>query len=177
MCFRKNFPKRGNYTNNYSEASIRIIKDIFFQRNKAWNAVQMFNLLTQTLELYYQRHLISVATNRLDHFVSTRFTVTGVKAHTIPSDDIVATDDPDVYTVVSQSDKNRTWIVDLQLGECTCPIGMQSQPCKHQLAAAIKYRKSSVNTIPKYSPQGRQLFAAVAIGQHCQPISFYSSVH
>ena len=29
VCFRKNFPTRGNYTNNYSEASIRIIKDIF----------------------------------------------------------------------------------------------------------------------------------------------------
>ena len=56
-CFRKNFPTRGNYTNNYytnnySEASIRIIKDILFQKNKAWNAVQMFNLLTQTLKLY-----------------------------------------------------------------------------------------------------------------------------
>ena len=68
----------------------------------------MFNLLTQSRELYYQRHLISVATNRLDHFVSTRFTVTGVRASTIPSDDIVTTDDPDVYTVVSQSDKNTT---------------------------------------------------------------------
>ena len=41
----------------------------------------------------------------------------------------------------------------------------------------MKYRKSSVNTIRTYSPQGRQLFAAVALGQHCQPISFYSSVH
>ena len=54
---------------------------------------------------------------------------------------------------------------------------MQSQPCKHQFAAAMKYRKSSANTIPTYSLQGRQLFAAVALGQHCQPISFYSSVH
>ena len=68
----------------------------------------MFNRLTQTLELYYQQRLTSVATNRLDHFVSTRFTVTGVKVHTIPSDDIVATDDTDVYIVVSQSDKNTT---------------------------------------------------------------------
>ena len=109
VCFRKNFPTQGNYTNLYSEASIRIRKDILFQRNKAWNVVQMFNLLTQTRELYYQRHLISVATNRLDHFASTRFTVTGVKAYTIPSDDIVASDDPDVYTVVSQSDKNTMW--------------------------------------------------------------------
>ena len=109
VCFLKNFPTRCNYTNRYSEASIRIRKEILFQRNKAWNVVQMFNLLTHTRELYYQRRIISVATNRLDHFVSTRFTVTGVKAYTIPSDDIVASDDPDVYTVVSQSDKNTMW--------------------------------------------------------------------
>ena len=107
--FPKKIPTRGNYTNHYSKASIRIRKDILFQRNKAWNVVQMFNLLTQTRELYYQRSLISVATNRLDHFVSTRFTVTGVKAYTVPSYDIVATDDPGVYTVVSQSDKNTMW--------------------------------------------------------------------
>ena len=107
------FPKELSHTrqlyNHYSEASIRIRKDILFQRNKAWNVVQMFNLLTQTRKLYYQRRLISVPTNRLDHFVSTRFTVTGVKAYTIPSDNIVASDDPDVYTVVSQSDKNTMW--------------------------------------------------------------------
>ena len=35
----------------------------------------------------------------------------------------------------------------------------------------------SILIIPTYSPQGRQLFAAVALGQHCQPVSFYSSVH
>ena len=54
VCFRKNFSTRGNYTNHYSQASMRIIKDTLFQRNKAWNVVQMFNLLTQTRELYYQ---------------------------------------------------------------------------------------------------------------------------
>ena len=63
-CFQTNFPTRGNYTNNYSEASIRIIKDILFQRNKAWNAMQMFNLLTQTLELYYQRRLINICCHK-----------------------------------------------------------------------------------------------------------------
>ena len=172
MCFRKGFPTRSNYTNNYSEASIRIIKDILFQRNKAWNAIQMFHLLTETLEMYYQRRMMSVATNRLDHhFVSLRFTVAGVKAHTIPSDDIVPKDDPDVYSVVSQTDKNTTWTVDLQLGECTCPTGLQSQPCKHQLAAAMKYRRNSVKIIPKYSPQGRQYFAALEVGKITKPVS------
>ena len=105
-----------------------------------------------------------------------------MKAHTIPSDDIVATDAPDVYTVVCQSDKNTTWIVDLQLGECTglshrnasqlalqTPIGSSNEVSQEQCQYYI----------PTYSPQGRQLFAAVALGQRlrCQPISFYSSVH
>ena len=45
------------------------------------------------------------------------------------------------------------------------------------ICSSNEVSQSSVNTIPTYSPQGRQLFAAVALGQHCQPISFYSSVH
>ena len=57
LCLRRDFPTRGNYTNNYAEATIRITKDILFQRRKAWNVIQMFRMVTTTLELYYQRRI------------------------------------------------------------------------------------------------------------------------
>ena len=177
LCLRRDFPTRGNYTNNYAEATIRITKDILFQRRKAWNVIQMFRMVTTTLELYYQRRIMSVASNRLDHFVSLKFTIAGIKADAITLDDITPTDDPDVYTVVSKSSPDTLWTVDLKLGECTCPIGYNGQPCKHQLSAAVKYRRDTVNHIPSCSPQGRQFFAALALGNHCQEISFYSSLH
>ena len=134
-------------------------------------------MVTTTLELYYQRRIMSVTSNRLDHFVSLKYTVSGIKADAIALDDITPTDDPDVHTVVSQSSPDTLWTVDLKLGECTCPIGYNRQPCKHQLSAALKYHRDTVNHIPSCSPQGRQFFAALALGNHCQDISFYSSLH
>ena len=178
LCFRTQFPTRGNYTNNYSEASIRIIKDVLFQRQKAWNAVQLFQMVHITMELYYQRRLLSLASNRLDHFVSLKYTLAGVKLGSTSFDDVTATEeDPDVYMVRSHTDPHNHWIVDLQLGECSCPVGYNGTPCKHQLVAATKYMKSTINKIPTDSPKGRQLLAGVALGKDCQPISFYSSLH
>ena len=103
LCFRTKFPTRGNFTNNYSEASIRITKDILFQRRKAWNSIQLFQLITKTLDLYHQRRLLSYASNRLDHFVSLRFTLAGIKPGAISFDNAMPTDDSHVYVVQSQS--------------------------------------------------------------------------
>ena len=39
VCFRKHLLVRGNYTNNYSEAGIRVLKELVFSRVKAYNHV------------------------------------------------------------------------------------------------------------------------------------------
>ena len=51
-CFRKTLLIRGNHTNNYAEAGIKILKDLIFGRVKAYNLVQMFYFVVETLELY-----------------------------------------------------------------------------------------------------------------------------
>jgi hypothetical protein len=178
LCFRSEYPTRGNYTNNYAEASIRITKDILFRRQKAWNAIQLFQLVTKTVELYYQRRLLSFASNQFDHFISLKYTLAGIKPGAISFDDIRSTNDPVVYIVKSQTrEDNVQWVVDLQLGECSCSVGYNGQPCKHQLAASAKYMKRTINKISTNSPHGCQLFAAIALGKSCQDLTFYSSVH
>ena len=52
VCFRKHLLVRGNHTNNYSEAGIRVLKELVFSRVKAYNHVQMFSFVTECLELY-----------------------------------------------------------------------------------------------------------------------------
>ena len=52
LCFCTGIPVRGNHTNNYSEASIGILKELIFNRVKAYNLVQMFEFVTEALELY-----------------------------------------------------------------------------------------------------------------------------
>ena len=68
---------RGINTNNYAESGIRILKDIVFKRVKAYtcNLVQLFEFLTVTFELYYERRLLAVAHNR---YISLRYKGLGV---------------------------------------------------------------------------------------------------
>lgn len=40
-CFRTALTTRNNHTNNYAEASIRVLKDIVLQRTKAFNVVAL----------------------------------------------------------------------------------------------------------------------------------------
>ena len=54
---------RGINTSNYAESGIQILKDIVFRRAKASNLVQLFEFLTVTFELYYERRLLAVAHN------------------------------------------------------------------------------------------------------------------
>ena len=72
ICYRDSTSTRGINTNNYAEAGIRILKDIVFQRIRAYNLVQVFELITVTFEMYYERRLLSVAYNRMDRYISIR---------------------------------------------------------------------------------------------------------
>lgn len=53
LSFRITKTFRNNHTNNYAEASIRIIKEIIFGRVKAFNLIQMFDFVSCTMEKYY----------------------------------------------------------------------------------------------------------------------------
>ena len=72
-CHRKCLMIRGNHTNNYAEAGIKILKELVFSRIKAYNMVQMFHFVVDTMDNYYQRKLLSIANNRLETYVALRF--------------------------------------------------------------------------------------------------------
>ena len=73
MCFRNKTCMRGIYTSNYVKSGIRILKDIAFKRVKAYNLVQLFEFLTVTFELYYERRLLAIAYNRVDRYISLKY--------------------------------------------------------------------------------------------------------
>ena len=54
-CYRVNLPTRGNHTNNYAEAGIRILKEIF-SRVKAYNLVQMFSSVHEVMEFITRKN-------------------------------------------------------------------------------------------------------------------------
>lgn len=58
ICFRNEVITRGN---NIAEAGMRIIKELIFGRIKAYNLNQMFQFVTDALETYMKRKLLSIA--------------------------------------------------------------------------------------------------------------------
>ena len=66
-------PIRGNHTNNYAEAGIKILKELVFSRVKAYNLVQMFSFVTEVMDIYYNKKILSLANNRVETYVALRF--------------------------------------------------------------------------------------------------------
>ncbi|CAG8808792.1 42693_t:CDS:2, partial [Gigaspora margarita] len=73
IAFCQHLPIRNNNTNNFAEAGIRILKDIIFKRVQAYNVVQLYQFIINTMDLYYIRRLLAVAHNNLNSFIALRF--------------------------------------------------------------------------------------------------------
>ncbi|XP_037568245.2 uncharacterized protein LOC119449132 [Dermacentor silvarum] len=64
QMYRTNLATRGHNTNNYSEASIRILKDVVLCRTKAFNAVALVEIVVSTWEKYFETRLLRHAHHR-----------------------------------------------------------------------------------------------------------------
>ena len=175
-CYRKRILIRGNHTNNFAEAGMKILKEIVFSRVKAYNCVQLFHFVAETLESYYCRKLLSVSNNRLDTYVALRFQ--GLNAKKVPKESIEEVDKGKCYHVKSTSQRGVAYVVDMLVGVCTCPQGLDGSPCKHQAAIAIHYGTPSINCIPTLAPQIRRIYAQIALGKEAvTSLSFYAGIH
>lgn len=56
---------RGHSTNNYAEATIRLLKDVVLGRQKAYNVVALVDLVATVWEGYFSRRLLKHAYNRV----------------------------------------------------------------------------------------------------------------
>ena len=65
---------RGNNTNNFAEAGVRVQKDAIFERARAYNPAQLFDMLSSRLDSYYSRRLQDIANGKHGDFtLSPRF--------------------------------------------------------------------------------------------------------
>lgn len=76
LSYRRDLPTRGNQTNNYVEAAMRVLKDKILQRTKAFNLPQLFNLFVTRLEMYYEARVTDVALGHWEAFHRSRFLAT-----------------------------------------------------------------------------------------------------
>lgn len=62
--FRNDIISRGHNTNNYAEATIRILKDIILTRTKAFNVTAMVEFVAHIWEPYFESRLLRYAYGR-----------------------------------------------------------------------------------------------------------------
>ena len=127
VCYRIHLLTRGNQTNNYAEAGIRIVKELVFNRVKAYNINQMLSFITECFELYYIRKLLSFAHNRVDRYISLKYQ--GMKSAGICVDHIQKLENENTFLVNSQSHHDIKYLVDMNLGVCSYIGGQDGSPC------------------------------------------------
>lgn len=137
----------------------------------------MFSFVTECLELYYIRKILSVAHNRFDRHISLKFQ--GFKCSSISLAQVQRLDETNLtYLVDNQTERGVRYLVDMKLGVHSCIAGQDGSICSHQAAVVKLFQIPSVNCIPSLSPETRRILAEIAIGPNAvQDHVFYSSLH
>ena len=175
ICLRRHLIIRGNNTNNYAEAGIKILKEIVFGRIKAFNLIEMISFVVDVMEAYYQRRLIHLANNRIDRFIALRFC--GIKYSAVSAETIHKGEN-NIFYVNSRSERGLVHTVDMQLGICSCKQGVDGAPCSHQAAVSKHFHVYSTNSVISLFPEKRKEFASIALGSKAeQDIGYYASIH
>ena len=139
---------RGNHTNNYAEAGMRIIKEIVFGRIKAYNLIQMFQFVTVTMEKYFVSRLLYMAHSRFRPGIAMCYR----ELHDLQKD-ITSTkklrDSTYLVTVDVEKIGELEYVVDMDIGVCSCSKGFNGAACKHQAAVAKAFNvcNSKLSTI------------------------------
>ncbi|KAJ1528133.1 hypothetical protein ONE63_008047 [Megalurothrips usitatus] len=144
LCYRDEILIRGNDTNNYSEIAIRQFKDQVFFRVKAYSPVQLFDFFSTRLESYFERRIAAVVNNRRENYWSSKHYITPSKLEPLHC---AESSKQHIY-LVKNAEKQTTYTVDMQLEICSCPVGKNRAPCKHQYAVVKGFNLSTSQFLP-----------------------------
>lgn len=144
-------------------------------RSKAFNLVALVEFIIARMETYYQSRLVEFANGRIQtqHIMLERALI---KCEGIRAENIVMLDE-NHYVVPSATAENVYYMVDIEVGICTCIEGMFGRFCKH-IAAIYKHFSRTVPNLPACSPRHRYEVAWLAYGLKAIPYStgFYGKV-
>ena len=163
LCHRKKLITRWNNTDNYTELMINIFKSVILHRIRADNLIELFKFITEDLEIYFQRKLLALAFGKTQnfHFAPRCFGTTSSTVHLSAIEQ--STSESLKFLVPSRTESEVNYEVDCRTGICTCPMGINGNPCAHQAAAALKYGIPGINFIPQ-RPEKRFNLAVLATG-------------
>ena len=158
-------PTGNNNTNNLVESSFRYVKDIQFNRIRAFNLTDMMSLVMDRSEWYVNK-VIDAANNRIEMWLKNCHSKYVMKMPNIDPDKITQLRPQNhTYLVPSETDADVSYVVDMEARLCSCPQGRLTGPCKHKDIVAKSKNIPSFDIIPTNSPKMRQLYMFLGTGQ------------
>nr|XP_047140479.1 uncharacterized protein LOC124815742 [Hydra vulgaris] len=173
MLYRKNLIIRNHNTNNFSEATIRILKDIVLCRTKAFNVAALVDYTVNVWDRYYSNRLLNTAYNRCSAYEifynklcqkSEKINISSIKLL-----------ERNTYIVPSFKNSNVEYTVNSDVGYCSCPSGRQGGFCKH-MAAIHKFFKINFPCAPPITSKDRYELGKLALGSKCPEPEFFLSL-
>lgn len=168
--YRLNILYRNHETNNYAEASIRIIKDILLSRTKAYNTVALVDFIVNVGEEYFTLRLLNHAHDR--HSATHRLyskLCSKMKNTTISEVNKI---DTFTYSIPSENDKEMRYTINIELGICSCKDGCVGSFCKHQ-AWVHEHLKIQLPNSPAVTIEERYGLGVLAMGDKCPEKKFF----
>ncbi|KAE8746727.1 hypothetical protein FOCC_FOCC006591 [Frankliniella occidentalis] len=143
---REDLLTRGNDTNNYAEATMRIIKDKVLGRVKAFNPVQLVDFLVTRFPAYIEMRITDVLNNRSLNPFQSRYFIRPEKLENLVTEKLPNL--PHCYKVTNKA-KGTAYIVLMENELCSCPEGKSGKQCKHQCAVVKNYKLPSAQFLPR----------------------------
>jgi len=116
----------GQHTNNLAEAGMKVLKDRVLNRLKAYNAVQLFQIIISDFVMHYKRKLISIANGNIPAYLNVKLLKVKKKFNNLCCTSI----DGSIFSVVNSATK-RKYVVDMVEYFCSCYEGLGGDFCKH----------------------------------------------
>ena len=136
----------------------------------------MFDFITVTMDTYYTNRLLDIAHSRFRPGLNLRYRELSKATSNIVEMKQVR----DSIYIVHEDIPNigmTDYVVDMELGTCSCTVGSTGAACRHQAALAKKYEVKTINLPPLHDKETRQTLAIIAQGkQNVQDIAFYADL-
>ncbi|XP_050548306.1 uncharacterized protein LOC126909943, partial [Daktulosphaira vitifoliae] len=171
--YRLDILTRGNNTNNYAEASIRVLKEIVLCRTKAYNVTALVESVSKVWEEYYITRLLDHAHVRKDE-IQRKYIELYKKMSNITLKDIQNLGNG-LFIIPSSTKDDVKYTVNISIGVCNCFVGVVGAFCKHQAWLHKNYNLAFPNAPPVTSEE-RHLLGKLALGEKCPSSDWFCAL-
>ena len=157
--YESRLPTHGNNTSNFIESSFNVLKSSVFNRQKAFNIVELWDKLKTSSDIYKQK-CINIGNGRMNDLrqKGNKYDLKDVK---IKKEDIIQISE-NSFLVSSQTNENLSYEVNMQSGLCECFKGVNLGPCAHKNAVALHFGVSGFNVLPVLDAGMRGVYHYIA---------------